>query len=632
MGPGTSSNKAPPNTTPGQKVNSGVQGCPLQVHKPCDVDKLVIEVVARDDPPDGEGVKPPIELKLETTRRRRGEVPAGVKSRQAIARLREYDLVIETIGDSAGDDKASGANAPWKRGPFRGLEVDPEDVVKVKNVRGYYHGRECAKQEHSELRFKALTAAPELRGKTEIRERRPGASELAIKDIDLSAPEFPLGNLPAGANITAALELIASLFLATKPKDVEFVAASCGKRAKGDAKAAQPNTDLKGILRIYRRDKWTVGLKIPPLGSYKDTRSADNFRSLGSSSPTGDYSRERSGNVGMISGSSSSSRTGKTTTTAEEVWVGNVGVRETQTTHSQGQGRRTESSTHTSFDRNGGSGSPDYGGTDIRNSKVQQRQQGMPKRDYKAFEDRLSKASGFDIVVARNDREIGGKEFVEFVQKVAAGIQAFGQAIVDIKKFFNKVPQAGWKFEFEVSAFAGMVLVEWAPHQHKAAIAGGRYIPVEYKFKGKISLEIVNVSITLSFGIDVVALGTGLVGKVFGKMSFKASIEREIQMDMLRPTQTFDVASDGVVELGAVVSATVVGYTLADGRLSVNTGLELKGKLEADWQNGRFDLEGVLKRKPILLTGSIQGPWWWGKKRIDPPVQILAGGDLYTFK
>ena len=75
-----------------------------------------------------------------------------------------------------------------------------------------------------------------------------------------------------------------------------------------------------------------------------------------------------------------------------------------------------------------------------------------------------------------------------------------------------------------------------------------------------------------------------------------------------------------------------LNYTLAEGKLSVSTGLELKGSVVLDWKNNRFDLRGTLKRKPILLTGSIQGPWWYGKKRIDPPVEILKGGDLHTFK
>jgi hypothetical protein len=192
------------------------------------------------------------------------------------------------------------------------------------------------------------------------------------------------------------------------------------------------------------------------------------------------------------------------------------------------------------------------------------------------------------------------------------------------------VPQAGWKFTFDVSVFAGSIVLEWGPNLVEKSLANGRYYPVEYKFKGKISMEIINLTLSLTFGVDAQALDSGLVLMVSGTLTLKLPVEHEINMDLLKPTEKFEIKPEATAELKVVGYVNIFGATVADARLSASTGLEFKGHLEIGWRDNTCALKGVLSSKAITLSGYIAVPMWWDKE-IDPPQEFYPSKELYTF-
>src|SRR5262249_11833516 len=146
----------------------------------------------------------------------------------------------------------------------------------------------------------------------------------------------------------------------------------------------------------------------------------------------------------------------------------------------------------------------------------------------------LDKQGSIALIIARNGREfekeLGGphksiKEMI--VDGLIKGVETIAKAI----ETFNKLPQLGWKFEFSLSFFAGTIALEWSPKALPGPIADGRYYPVGLKVVGKIAMDIIALEASLSFGVDVRALGTGIVAKIEGKAGLKVAVETEIKLE-----------------------------------------------------------------------------------------------------
>ena len=616
--------KPPPKTEAGGSVSKPVKHCSVQPQEPCDVNKLVVDILAKDDnfTEERKGLQPgkrkDVKRRIEMTATRLHEPVTDVKDPEVLRMLGYIDAIVETIADypAKDDPKLDAARA------------DEDDVVTLRLVRAHYQGN-CGDQLHPALGVIPMDPMREL--KESICFSKPGTNEIVYHGPSkFYAPSVHFDSLPIGQSYFAVFEIILALFTATKPKAVWIQAWACGTRAPSDRK--RPNRNISCLLRIYRRDSWAIGVKIPPLGQFTEERKAERFKDLWRDAPKGDYQRSREYGTGTSYGLQSKStieRRGQETTRADEIWVA-------------GRGGREESSTQGFKGPMGKSNRP-------RRS---------PAETIGLVHERLEASSGFEIFIARNDREVDlvelfgktkkivgkTKKIVDEIEDAVDEIEDVGdiidiiktsidnlaRAITAIKNFFRKLPQFGWKFTFEISLFAGTLSLTWGPSYAEKVLANGRYYPVNYEFRGRISMEIISLKVALSFGVDAQALDSGLVLKVEGSIELKVAIEHDINMDLLKPKEKFDLDAEGKPDLRVVGYISLLGYTLTGAELGVTTAIELKGYMEIDWRNKEFGIKGVLSRKPIMLYGSIQGLFW--SSEIDPPIELMEGGDLYTFK
>jgi hypothetical protein len=125
-------------------------------------------------------------------------------------------------------------------------------------------------------------------------------------------------------------------------------------------------------------------------------------------------------------------------------------------------------------------------------------------------------------------------------------------------------------------------------------------------------------------------LDSGLVVKIEGSLKLKATAAREIDMDLHKPKQRIDILVTTTAKLAVIGFVSLLGKTLADAELSASTGIDFKGNIDAEWATKTFDLKGSLKLRPCVLSGCIKVPLWF--KKIDPPVEVMRGADMYTFK
>lgn len=637
-----SNGRGQPPAQSGAAMNKGTMQCPAQVIKPCDVDKILLRVFAYDDnwtdgkvkadgqgnQTSGPGIRRRLTLKLEATtaRRYRTQPPSdakGLKLYQSrwkgdnhpATLLKSYDLIIDTIADSPKLDKASPSATPWTASLLKSLKPDPLDLVEIESFRGHFHmTANCGCQAHSLIKI-----AP--RGSQKMAELpkpivivKPGANTLEKGGFKLSAPPLPFADLPSST--FPFFDLVKSIMFALQPREVEFLAQACGKRAKGDSKERQPNHDLIALLRIYRRDKWTIGIKVPPLGNYSDKREADKSADLfGASSGDSERKTEVGLAGGLLQRKTTDTVAGRNTERRDERWLAHKGweTSEGNLGSNQYSARRFSDANGYVLDQNGR--------TELSSPLM-----------------RLSRSSGFKVVVAFNDREL---DLGEFYEKIKKGIELFAKLVTDFKNLFKLVPKVGWTFDFSVSVFEGWVGIEVAPTyvDEGAPIWDDRYCPVQYKAMGRIDLTIVNLKVTVGFGLEVKVSALGLdvvelVAKIEGSLEFKAKVAHDINMDLFKPKERFEVESSCVPALTAKASFNVVGYSLLNGQIGVEGGMEFKGCVELEWSARTFDLKGSLVRKPVILTGSIQYPGWFGRmktKKIDPPIEIIEEGTIKVF-
>jgi uncharacterized protein YunC (DUF1805 family) len=579
--PSAGSKAPPPKTTPGSSATKAQQDCPLKVEKPCDVNKLALKVIGRDD----DGTRT---LELSTTSVLR-TLPVYCKDRHVLALLKAYDIIIDCIAEPL-------------------FITKPDAKAAVVEGRGYYHGRKCPTQSH------ALLTMTHLKTRVVTEKKQPGASELALPPTKFFAASSYIDN---ALNRKGPLDIAASVFgiiksflesISGNVTEIEVRAEGCGVRAIGDS---QPkNLRLMGLVRVFRKSKWTIGIKIPPLGNYSDERKASiDVHGIKSSS------KEKEGSVGF------DYYKNKTTSTSsgEGVTQNYKHTGETQV------GGRVESYEQSRNVKDGSVTTKFEEQYSKKDGRTITNKDGQFTTD--EIKKRLSREHGFDLVISHNNTEV---EVGDTIKKLREHIANICKVITDISRIFNKLPQIGWKFSFEVSVFAGQIIVECAPQYLGAVALFGRYHGVQHRFKGSIDVEIINLSIKVSFGVDARALDSGLVLKIEGTLSIKASVSKEINLDFFSPKQVVDVGADGKAKLAAIGYVSLLGKTIADAEISVSTGIELKGNLTVEVSTRTFDLKGKLNSKPIILTGYIVVPYWFDKK-IDPPVKILEGSNLYTF-
>ena len=570
-----------PATTQGASVNKPTQECPRNAKHPCDVNKLMLNVTGKDK----EGTKV---LKLETTKVRRLEAVTDVKDNHALTLLKTYDLMIDCLADP---NAGSRPNAK------------PAHIAG----RAYYTSPDCETHSHSLLTLIPLGT----RDLTILKE--PGASQIEMPSHKFFAMDSYIDHInkrkEAFDNAASVFGIIKSFIESVfgYVAEVDLRADACGKRARGDG--GNLNELLFARVRIFRTSKWAIGLKIPPLGSFK-AEKAQTVDVHGISQTK--TSSEASAGFNAVKTSQSSTVSGE----------GALGTyKHTQDTQVLGNVNSYEAS------RKVKDGSVTTG-FEEKHSKSDGRS--MENTDGEITTDeikeRLSRESGFDLIISIDDHEI---EVLEGIKKIKELIKTICEVITDVRKLFDKVPQVGWKFTFDVSVFAGSITAECAPEYVEGVKANGRYYAVQHKFNGSIEIELFMISIGVSFGVEARALDSGLVLKVEGKLTLKCKISKDIHLDFFSPKQEFEVKADATAKLAVVGYVSLFGKTIADAELSVSSGLEFKGKFEAELSTRKFDLHGKLKTKKIELSGFIRSDWWFDKK-IDPPKVLLPEKELCT--
>lgn len=576
--------------------------CPADQEKPCDVDGLSITIKAFDED-DAHGAatgkRKPVPMYLQALKKMRG-TPVKDKKGRVVNEpfLAAYDLVFEAIADY------SSAETPKNYS-------DPEDLVIIEKIHASFTSPNCPKDQHAFLRIVPKTAAKEL-PKEGITLVRSGVNNLQItEDKKFLAPSMHYDMAAMGTGPFVVFEWIISLWLATKPKEIEIIADGCGKRAKDDKRPV--NDHLKALVRIHRRDTWVIGVKIPPLGSYKDELKTDG-------------SREKTLTYGPPGAR-------QQVTTTSNGKTGNIGT--------NGPGTRELVERQVRLSATGGSQQ------DRMRIKSLGYKPGAYRIKFKDVEDRLSRASGFDVFIARNDREIGLEDLIpqtrEAVQgaraayqnrglalkQVKESVKSFASAIETIKSLFDAVPKWGFYFTFDMKVFAGSVIFEWGPGYGEKL--GERYYPVDTQYKFKIAMDIVNVTLTVGFGVQCMAKGTGFKAVIEGSLTFKIGLNYAFNgQDDDRKVIGVQGSCDG--KLNPLLEVKVLGWTVTKAEAAVTSGLYLRGgQFVIDKKANKFGLHGTICSRPVVLTAEFRTGFWGVKKTMDPKT-ILRGSAIYTFK
>lgn len=575
---------AAPDTTTNASTSEPKLICQLKPDKPCDVDKIMVEVT---------GVKvghpDPVTRKLEITTSHRRREHAGVEDFEVRRMLRrEYDVLIDIIAD---------VKAPNFRNP-KGAKI---------GGKGFYHGRSCPTHSHAELELKPLGGAPELGDKREIVIRTPGATMLEMPVTEIYAPRsfIDVSANQAGASpfdeVTNVFGIITMLWHMNDAKVVELVARSCGRRAKEDRKAA--NLDLRAGVRVFRNSKLTAGISIPSLGSFSRVRERD----YAAGTYKVDTTVSAGGNAVRQESRQTNHDDGRITAVRERQIGGTV-------TQDAYEGERIGDQT---FGRG-------YSNVTLKDGEHTSSTYGLITRD--DVKDRLKRAHGFEVILTHNGTEV---KVLDAIARMKSLIEEIGKAITDIKNIVNAAPQIGWKFTFDVSVFTGSILLEWYPDYVDQPLANGRYLAVEWKLDGKIQIEIFNIMIEASFGVDARAVGSGIVVKVAGSIDGKASVDANINLNLAKARQDYGVATEANATLRVVGHASIFGKTIADAELKGTGGVELvDGKLDVQWDKRTCDLTGRVELKPVIITGYVRGIIW--DSELDP-VQVMERKRLFDF-
>jgi hypothetical protein len=561
-----------------------MQGCPLLATLPCDVNKLKIKVKtwAPDETEE-------LTFELETTKVRRTETLRDVKERTAEKLLHTYDLLIDCLAEP---DVASASH--------------PAPMAAEVEAHAFYTTPRCETQSH------ALLTMAELDKHQDVIEKRIGASELEIdKQKFYAVPSF----IDRVDKQTEILDKITTFFGIIKgfmdvamgvKTEVVVRAVACGTRGPGDG--GDLNATLLACVRVYRRSRWAIGIKTPGLGTFKfenertrDLREVNRQKTIDTSAGFNFYknrnTHETSGE-GLLA---------EYKYTKKRQLGGTVDAYEQSRKVEHGSEKKTFKEEHR---RGPGHKSVTENG----------------HLTYEEITKRLHRDTGFQVMIAFDDHEI---EIPEGIEQIKEQIEKIREGITSLRNFLEKAPQIGWKFTFDVAVLSGFIAVECAPEYVPRARAGGRYYALEHKFRGIIELTVIALTLTASYGVDVQALDSGLVVKIQLTLSIKADVTKEINMGFFNRHQEFDVSADGDVDVSAIGYVNLLGKTIADGRLGVSAGAELRAKLEIDLPTRNFDLKGKLMRKEIVLYGYIRCPYLWDKKI--PPKKLLEAGPWHTF-
>ncbi|MBW2458712.1 MAG: hypothetical protein JRI68_29710, partial [Deltaproteobacteria bacterium] len=397
-----------PPTQDGKSATTPTQDCPLQVLKPCDVDKLELTVKGVD----AEKAAVKTLATLTATEVVRGDPVSDVEDTGTLRDLQQYDLVIDVLANT----KAS--KAPNNK---------PADVKVVAE----YHGQKCGEQHHARL------VVTDLYGHQVKPFTAVGKASITVPSAKAFAPPSWLDQRSdlgkALDSVTTPFGLVKALWECNTPRGLSIAASGCGIRAPGDD--GSRNTTLLGLVRIYPKSKWVVGVKIPAFGSFTDKLE-------GSRDGTGAHSGSRKRSAKVVGDQyqyeSSAEWRGDGTDGSVTESV------KTKYSHADGQESVREGDTVTT----------------------------------QTIEERLSGSAGLAIIVSYNGTEI---ELGKVVANIKKQLERTIKVITGVRRLFDAMPAVGWKFSFDVSVLSGTIQAEYATKYGDGGIlAAGLYLPVQW--------------------------------------------------------------------------------------------------------------------------------------------------------
>ncbi len=557
-------------TSANKPAAQGAQGCPVHDHIPCNCKSLTVTCVVNDYGKDAT-------RKLETKKKKRGEpLPKGA-SKRTIDLLGKYDFVIDMVG-----------------GYYTKQDQNP-DKVKVTG-KGEHVGN-CGFHVHPAMCMKGLGPVPELpKGEEWKKGDDIGPKEFTAREVDQDITD------PSG--IMVIIDIIKSLWPLYNPKQIEVKEVSCGILPKGAKE--EPATDLIALVRIFRHDKYAIGLKMPALFKVEESQS------------------------GTLTGEKSFDSDRKTSNT--------FGRNQTSST-AKVEGDEYK---YTQSSQRGGTGSAysTSGNKDERHFSQQSTSGEGTKYDTKddvttvGTMKKLERSGrGFELFISRNGREFGKEiepgEKKSKVDMVLDGIDKAIDALSKLHHMFKKLPQVGWKFSFEMSLLQGELALEWESKHVKEPKFDERYYAVEHKMAVTIAMHLIYMKIDLSFGVEAMAAGTGVSVKVGGYVSLDIPVQAELTIDDGKPAVEVSLRPEAKVAIYGDGKASVFGWSLADVHVDVTACFDMQdGKLEFSKEHC-IELKGHLKSEKVNLNGYAKFPHM-PIKRLTPRM-LLDEFPIYTF-
>lgn len=533
--------------------------CALCVLKPCDVQEIVIFANVHGD-------KPKMR-KLATTKvLRSGPSPKGVSASAASA-LKVADLVIDVV-----------ASYPSPK--------DPKPVEKVAvQCNATYMGK-CSLQVHPLVTMTATS--PAIDGSN---------SEQTFKSLPTTPEEYyakstNLDFNPSGGKIGVLFELIASMWPGHDVTQVFFLAQGCGVWPAGYTNP--PNVQLWGLIRIFRKDKWSISLSIPPLGKYEYEKSKTKNFATGEVESSKSTSKKWGNEQSKTTATTTTSKDGNVVTKKSgENWKGSSGEK-----YSNEKGQ-TNDGAPTYHSKEQSTSGP---GLEVASAGGHLFQWLLPEE--------IKKPTGVKLVVKRNGKEI---EILETVKKVIEAIKNIAEIVKTALDAIKRIPQFGWKITLSIAVLEGSLEGEWGPIMTDKVIEQ-RYLPVETYFSLIIKFKLFEISLDLSFGFDAdIGLGTKFILKAGLTCSLNVPLEANI-VNTHEPI-TIALKPEATFRFNAKLEVSVLGWSLINAQANLDGGLSAEGKVVFDPTSGP-KLSGELKRKKIVFSASFK----------------RAGGDLYPYK
>ncbi|NQZ06096.1 MAG: hypothetical protein HRT35_02955 [Algicola sp.] len=401
---------------------------------PCDVGGLKLEFI------DSSG-KTYSAVAFNTLSNRSPEPPppnVGFHITEQYKKAFEYDVILEAIAPAFRAD-----DTDLKKATFRAAIENPIGT--------------CPTNEH------VLVAMQNT--KTENRDGLQGRQtwlNSSIASMDIYGKALPIDNQTGKFNLTDVLYIFQDTQAPKHVKDIYVTATSCGVRDDGQP----PNKIIRGLIRVYREDKYVLEITVPSLmgkkSAYKEERNTKGEKTLTQAKWAG----------------------GNTTT---EKWK-NGDLKE------YGESDRDHFVTSTSTLDDS---------TDVQNSQTD-------TKKLKKF-----------AKLTRNGHELGVLNTINSIIKVREMIVNGVKFIDELK---NSVPQVGFGWSFELDVLAGTITGEWGIQ------SGADFDSAEYKWiepYGKINLDLalLKLKFEASFGVECKSAD---ILNWFGRTAFEIIIKATV--------------------------------------------------------------------------------------------------------